>query len=182
MPTISGVVSYRARVALPPGAVVRVRLEDVALQDAPAVLVAEFEVVTQGEQVPIPFALDADLTSTREHARLALRAAIEVDGELRFTTTSQHALTDATEDIQLVVDPVGAAPRPSLGGTAWRLVELNGEPVEIADGAPVPNLLLDLEESQVAGSGGCNRLTGTFALSESELRFGAARDHAHGMS
>ena len=38
--------------------------------------------------------------------------------------------------------------------------------------APVLNLLLDLEESRVAGSGGCNRLTGTFALSETELRFG----------
>ena len=84
---------------------------------------------------------------------------------------SHHALTDATEDIELVVDPV-SAPSPQLGDTEWRLVELNGEPVEIADGAPVLNLLLDLEESRVAGSGGCNRLTGTFALSEGELRFG----------
>ena len=49
-----------------------------------------------------------------------------------FATMSHHALTDATEDIELVVDPV-SAPSPQLGDTEWRLVELNGEPVEIAD-------------------------------------------------
>jgi heat shock protein HslJ len=32
--------------------------------------------------------------------------------------------------------------------------------------------LLDLEESRVAGSGGVNRITGTFALSADKLRFG----------
>lgn len=32
--------------------------------------------------------------------------------------------------------------------------------------------MLDLEESRVSGSGGVNRLRGTFALAESELRFG----------
>lgn len=33
-------------------------------------------------------------------------------------------------------------------------------------------VVLDLEESRVSGSGGVNRITGTFAPSESELRFG----------
>ena len=33
--------------------------------------------------------------------------------------------------------------------------------------------VLDLEEAQVTGSGGCNRLVASFALDEDELRFGA---------
>jgi heat shock protein HslJ len=61
---------------------------------------------------------------------------------------------------------------PPLGGTEWELVELAGGPVEIEDGSR-PHLVLDLEESHVSGSGGCNRLTGSFALAEGELRFGA---------
>jgi len=60
----------------------------------------------------------------------------------------------------------------SLGGTEWTLVELGGASVDFAEGEPAPFLVLDLEESQVTGSGGCNRLVGSFTLSEDELRFG----------
>jgi len=60
----------------------------------------------------------------------------------------------------------------TLAYTEWALVELDGEPVEIGPHEIRPTIVLDLEESRVSGSGGVNRLTGTFALSESELRFG----------
>ncbi len=52
------------------------------------------------------------------------------------------------------------------------LVELGGEPLEGEIGAPAPTLVLDLEESRVAGYGGLNRIMGTFSLAEDELRFG----------
>ncbi|HSJ94590.1 MAG TPA: META domain-containing protein, partial [Gaiellaceae bacterium] len=54
-----------------------------------------------------------------------------------------------------------AAP-PPLGGTRWVLVELEGVPVELEEGAREPYLEFDLEESQLAGSGGVNRLVGSF--------------------
>ena len=60
----------------------------------------------------------------------------------------------------------------TLAYTEWTLVELDGEPLEIGPDEIQPMVVLDLEESRVSGSGGVNRLTGTFALSESELRFG----------
>jgi heat shock protein HslJ len=60
----------------------------------------------------------------------------------------------------------------TLAYTEWSLVELAGEPVEVGTDGIVPSLVLDLEESSVSGSGGVNRLTGSFALSEEELRFG----------
>lgn len=59
-----------------------------------------------------------------------------------------------------------------LAYTEWRLVELGGEAVALAEGERVPQLVLDLEESRVAGSGGVNRIMGTFVLAEDELRFG----------
>jgi heat shock protein HslJ len=58
-----------------------------------------------------------------------------------------------------------------LAYTEWTLVELDGQPVE-SESSPAPSLALDLEESRVSGSGGVNRLMGTFALAEDELRFG----------
>lgn len=59
-----------------------------------------------------------------------------------------------------------------LAYTEWTLVELGGASVELADDQHRPHLVLDLEESRVAGSGGVNRLMGTFVLSEDQLRFG----------
>ena len=58
-----------------------------------------------------------------------------------------------------------------LGYTDWMLVELDGEPVE-RHGGRAPTLTLDLEEAHVSGFAGVNRLMGTFALDEAELRFG----------
>ena len=60
----------------------------------------------------------------------------------------------------------------TLAYTEWTLVELDGKPVEIAADELAPSLVLDLEEARVTGSGGVDRLTGHFALSGDELRFG----------
>ena len=59
-----------------------------------------------------------------------------------------------------------------LAHTEWTLVELGGAPVDVGPDEIPPHIVLDLEEAHVSGCGGVNRFTGTFALSESELRFG----------
>jgi copper homeostasis protein (lipoprotein) len=58
----------------------------------------------------------------------------------------------------------------SLGETTWTVVEVGG--AAVPDEGAAPTLVFDLEESHVAGSGGLNRLMGTFSLTEDELRFG----------
>jgi len=60
----------------------------------------------------------------------------------------------------------------TLAYTEWTLDELDGEPVEIGADELTPSLVLDLEEARITGSGGVNQLTGHFALSGDELRFG----------
>ena len=59
-----------------------------------------------------------------------------------------------------------------LAYTEWTLGELRGARVEVGPDERPPHVVLDLEEARVSGSGGVNRITATFALSESELRFG----------
>lgn len=82
----------------------------------------------------------------------------------------------------LRVDRFGAAwPRETCGqplassplrGTSWRLTRLQGVPVGPVDAAREPQLLLQRQDMRVAGSGGCNRLTGSYELDGERLRFG----------
>jgi heat shock protein HslJ len=58
-----------------------------------------------------------------------------------------------------------------LVGTRWALVRLGGEPVSLPDGAQEPFLALESTESRAVGYGGCNRFTGSYALSGDELSF-----------
>src|SRR5690606_28033950 len=57
MPTgvLTGTVTYLQRVALPPGSVIEVRLQDVSRADAAAEVIASQTITTAGENVPIPF-------------------------------------------------------------------------------------------------------------------------------
>jgi heat shock protein HslJ len=57
-----------------------------------------------------------------------------------------------------------------LEGT-WQLVELDGEAVPPGAGRE-PHLVFDTKGARLSGSGGCNRLAGSFELSGEDLRFG----------
>lgn len=111
---ITGSVLYHQRVALPPGSIVRVWLEDVSRQDIAAITVAESETVTSGEQVPIPFALAVDTSALVPRAQYAFRATIEVDGSISFATTASHPLPAevSAAEIEILVKPVQPAPIP----------------------------------------------------------------------
>jgi uncharacterized lipoprotein YbaY/heat shock protein HslJ/uncharacterized lipoprotein NlpE involved in copper resistance len=90
--TISGTAAYRQRMAMPPEAVLTVRIEDVSRADAPARVVAEVREPFGARQVPIPFALSVPRSAIEPRARYALRATISVGGQLRFTTDTLHAV------------------------------------------------------------------------------------------
>ncbi len=61
---------------------------------------------------------------------------------------------------------------PPLVGTHWTLAELEGVAVELGDGESAPHLVLDGESSRLSGSGGCNRLAGSYEVGDDGLRFG----------
>ena len=84
--SVSGTVTYRERVALPPTAVVTVQLVDAARADAPATVLAEQVIETQGRQIPIGFSLTVPAAAVAPPARLLLQAHITVDGAMRFAT------------------------------------------------------------------------------------------------
>src|SRR6266498_4184990 len=83
---VSGTVSYRERMALPPDAVIQVQLSDVSLQDAPAPVIAETTVEPEGRQVPLLFELRYDPKKIDPKRSYAVRAGIRSGGQLLFTT------------------------------------------------------------------------------------------------
>ena len=189
-PMITGTVTYRVRMALPPNAAIDVRLEDVSRADAPAAVVAENIFAASGKQVPIPYQLPYSTNDIQPGHRYQVRAQIIVEDKLLFvTTTAYPVLTNgAPSSVNLVLQPVGGGPSAStsgnegnaqkvgstpLFGTTWRLTELNGKPPAQATGKNFAQLVLDESQNRYSGSSGCNRLTGTIELKGDSLSFGA---------
>jgi uncharacterized lipoprotein YbaY len=103
-PVVTGSVFYRERMAMPAGAVLRVSLADVSRADAPSDVLATLEVVDPGN-VPIDFELTYDPALIDERHTYAVRATIDVDDRLWWTSTeAHHVLTGgspATVEIML---------------------------------------------------------------------------------
>ena len=99
------------RIALPPDAVVIVRIEDVSKADAPAEIIGEQVIKTEGAQVPIPFAVIYNPDKIEENHSYNLRARIEDGaGKLLFINdTSVPVITrgNPTQNIEVIVVPVG---------------------------------------------------------------------------
>lgn len=79
---LTGSVTYRERIALPPGAVVNVMLLDVSMVGVAPRVVAKQEIRPEG-QVPIPFVLPYDRAAIEREHRYGLRATItDANGRL----------------------------------------------------------------------------------------------------
>jgi heat shock protein HslJ len=81
-------------------------------------------------------------------------------------TAPAGASSDASGDTPAPEAAQEEPPKPdrALMNTYWKLVELQGAPVTVAPNQREPHLVLQLQGNRVVGSGGCNRLTGTYTL------------------
>jgi putative lipoprotein len=86
---VSGTISYRERIALPPHAVIKVRLVDVSRADAPAIVLGEQVFEAGGRQVPFRFEIPYDATAIDQRMSYAVQARIEQDDRLIFVS-DQH--------------------------------------------------------------------------------------------
>lgn len=109
--SITGTVTYRQRIALPPDAVVTIRIEDVSRADAPAEIIGEQVIKTEGAQVPIPFRVTYDPGQIVENHSYSLRVRIEDGtGKLLFINdTNVPVITggNPTQDIEVIVVQTG---------------------------------------------------------------------------
>ena len=59
-----------------------------------------------------------------------------------------------------------------LENTTWNLKQLGDKEEKAGEGERVPYIFLDPKENHVSGSGGCNRLSGTYQTDKQTIRFG----------
>lgn len=118
---LEGAATYRERIALPPGAVFEASIQDVAIADAPATLLARTSFEPQG-QVPIRFRIEYDPAKLDPRARYALSARITVDGTLRWITDRHYpAFVDGRPQAETLLlraveqDTVPGSPRTLQG-------------------------------------------------------------------
>jgi putative lipoprotein len=107
---VTGTVTYRPRIALPPDAVITVQLQDVSLADAAAEMVGEQVIPAEGRQVPFAYAIPYDPAAIEARHRYSMAARIEDgDGTLLFhSDTNIPVITDGnpTSDVEIVVRQV----------------------------------------------------------------------------
>lgn len=128
LPALSGVltgtVSYRQRIALPPNAVIDVQLQDVSLQDAPATVIASARYSAESRQIPFPYELTYDPATIDASRTYAVAARITVDGKLRWINTQHYGVLTRgapVTGVEIMVESVGGnagmASRAELNGT-----------------------------------------------------------------
>ena len=91
---VTGSVTYRERIALPPTAQIEVTLADVSLADAPSRTLASQSFGAEGRQVPFAFALTVDRADLDPRHSYAVSARItDADGKLMFITDTRNSVT-----------------------------------------------------------------------------------------
>jgi putative lipoprotein len=95
---VTGTVSYRERIALPPGAVVLVQLRDVSLMDIAAKLISE-QIIKPEHSVPIPFSLPYAAQDIDERMTYSVFATIRSGDRLLFVSDRSYpVLTRGNSD------------------------------------------------------------------------------------
>jgi len=182
MKTVDGSVWYRERMMLPPNAEITVILEDVSRMDVAADILATTTFSPSGGP-PWDFSMEYDPARIDSRHRYAVRARIEVNGQLMFTNRQQVPAFSSAEGgpLEIMVSRVRGdrggqhspppTPNASLVNTYWKLVEIGGQPATLGAGDRELHMVLTSEGARVSGFSGCNRFTGLYELTDSQLRF-----------
>jgi putative lipoprotein len=178
---VRGTATYRERIALPANAVFEASLEDVSRAGAPAELIARVRNEQPGNP-PIPFVIAYDPGRINQSHTYAVRARILVDDRLWFATDQHYPVLTAGRgsDVQLLLRRANGFTndtRPPINtvapleNTHWKLTSLANTSVLLPPQPREAYFVLNPANRSVTGSGGCNRLTGTYQLNGDRLAF-----------
>jgi putative lipoprotein len=180
--SVRGTAAYRERIALPTNAVFEAILEDVSRAGARAEVIARI-LNEQPGNPPIPFVIAYDPARINANRRYVVRARILVAGELWFSTDQNYPVLTAGHgsEVQLLLRrvhaPASTVPYEeypsvaSLENTYWKLITLPDHLVAAAPQQREAHFILNPANRSVSGSGGCNRLGGSYELNGDRISF-----------
>jgi copper homeostasis protein (lipoprotein) len=132
----------------------------------------------------LPVAMEADFKALEAAYRQArLQPGEAVLASLEGLITQRPSMEESRPQQATLVVERFIAVRPGetcgsrmvdspLRGTTWNLVRLGDRPVLAVERQREAHLVLSKDEMRASGSGGCNRITGSFELEGNRLRFG----------
>lgn len=177
--TLKGDVTYRERIALPPGGTLMVSLIDLATPDEPRVS-AKAPIASPG-QVPLTFTLNFDENVIVAGHNYALVAEISGEDTVWFRNAEPYAIdplapaapiliiVNMVPADEAVVEPEVAPPPPPILDITWQAETINGAPV--ARG--VVSSLSIASDMRAGGRGGCNSWFAQAEVNAERLIFSA---------
>jgi putative lipoprotein len=177
---LSGIATYRERTALPPNAEFVATLEDASRRDAPPVEIAHVR-MNRLDQVPIEFTIRYDPRRVNRGGKYDVRATISERGHVRWNGVASYRMRGRGHEVVSIVmhrmrEPYNPPP-PShtiagLTDTRWRAVQIANRQISTGPREREPWMELDSHVQRVTGSGGCNRMSGSYEAGHGMLRFG----------
>lgn len=131
---------------------------------------------TLTSQDPAEAGVSYTYTGTSDEGSLTVTSKVipcsdDMSGENRTHTVSAELLRKDQQS-PLIFKGCGSHPSPFRMHDIWRLTSLNGEPIEAESQGLYPYLIFNALDGTATGSGGCNRINGTFLLRGSTITFG----------
>lgn len=169
--SISGEVTYRERIALPPEAFLEVQLVDVSLADAPAKVLGSQTIAPVG-QVPVKFVIIFDSAEIQPGMTYALQARITVADRLWFINDMRYQVEPQADEHHALVLKMVARSDPgaeTIFDAEWILQTMEGR-------APLPGAPLTLlvaADGKVAGKAGCNGYFASADIHDGTIGVGA---------
>lgn len=171
MHMISGTIGYRQRIALLPGSVATITLEDISRADTLATVVAQKQINLDGKQVPISFNLSLPAAELLPRHAYSLRAIITgPDGRKIWTSDSAHIIDNdlLEQDIGLIdLRQVSASASSNLlqTGKTWLVEDIDRKGIIDSSRAS----LRFGADGSISGRASCNDYHGSYRLDGEKL-------------
>ena len=141
-PNVSGSIYIRQKIALPPDAALTVTLSDASLANAPAKVLAQRVVRTEGKQAPFHYVLPFNPADVQPDARILLSAAITLDNKVIFMADSvKSAVNNGGTKIDLTLVPATSVAMPTQNGAATTVPLTSPTQVNPSSSIPAPTSL-----------------------------------------
>lgn len=173
--TITGTVTYRERMMLPPDAVLEVQFQDTSLADAPAETLATYELADPGAP-PYRFAFEYDPARIDESRSYTLRATIHRGDRLMMTTDTVYPVltlgagTEVDMLLRMVSSDSAMKPDSDIVNTYWKILSLKGEDLPVAENQREGHVILR-SDGAYSATVGCNMIGGGYTLDGTEVTF-----------
>lgn len=174
---ISGELSYRERIALPPGALMEIVVTDITNGSDQELILSREQMAVPGRSVPIPFSIDVSKRNLSDGPLYGLRAFLkDAEGTVLFRTTSPFLLNLQNENVdigtlmlsQTSPDDQGVLDIAGVQDGEWRVTQFN---FDVAPAPTAPTMTFGAD-GRVFGSTSCNRFNGEYTLDGNAISLG----------